>query len=219
MLISHKNNFVTIDIPKTGTRSLRQSLEPLGVVDITGSPTGEFKQHGDIRSCEQAFKRNNWDLDKYLKFSVVRNPWKRYVSYLNYYFDDINDLKKKTPESKDWSDERTQQAYKQTDIFNSLNGCKTSYLEYIINSKDSQDFYILDSNGCLAVDFLGKTESLNKYFNLFCKRVGIKESAELVIGNKSKYYRDYKDYYSEELVKIVEDKEEWVLSNFDYKFE
>ena len=131
----------------------------------------------------------------------------------------FNDLKKKTPESKDWSDERTHQAYKQTDIFNSLNGCKTSYLEYIINSKDSQDFYILDSNGCLAVDFLGKTESLNKYFNLFCKRVGIKESAELVIGNKSKYYRDYTDYYSEELVKIVEDKEEWVLSNFDYKFE
>ena len=36
MLISHSHKFVTIDIPKTGTRSMRETLNPLGIIDVIG---------------------------------------------------------------------------------------------------------------------------------------------------------------------------------------
>ena len=34
MLISHKHKFITIDIPKTATRSLRETLLPQNIIDI-----------------------------------------------------------------------------------------------------------------------------------------------------------------------------------------
>tara|TARA_R110000803_G_scaffold137411_4_gene204363 strand:- start:78 stop:650 length:573 start_codon:yes stop_codon:yes gene_type:complete len=82
MLISHKHKFITIDIPKTGTRTLRESLRPLGVIDVVGQPTQKnFYQHGSINDCERGFKERGWDLENYFKFSIVRNPWERYVSF------------------------------------------------------------------------------------------------------------------------------------------
>ncbi len=218
MLISHKNNFVTIDIPKTGTRSLRQTLLPLNIVDIVGSPTGEFEQHGDVRSCRKKFVDNGWDIDRYFKFCVVRNPWKRYVSYLNYYFDDILGLENGINDIEDWSEDRCNQALKQTKIFNDLKKCKKSYLKYIISSRKTQDFYILNFDGSLGVDFVAQTESLQSGFNVFCNRTGVKIKKEMVFENKSRYPKHYTEYYTEELINMVGNKESWVLDEFSYKF-
>ena len=85
MLISHKHKFITIDIPKTGTRTLRESLQPLGIIDVVGQPEWKnFYQHGSINDCELGFKDRGWDFENYFKFSVVRNPWKRYVSFFKW---------------------------------------------------------------------------------------------------------------------------------------
>ena len=84
MILSHKYKFVTIDIPKTGTRSLRESL-PLGVIDECGKANfeAEFYQHDGAIRLKKQFKKNNWNWSCYFKFTVVRNPWARYFSFLN----------------------------------------------------------------------------------------------------------------------------------------
>lgn len=46
MLISHKHKFITIDIPKTGSRSLRESAQ-------------EWKQLNDILPCTQYSSKTN----------------------------------------------------------------------------------------------------------------------------------------------------------------
>jgi len=51
MLISHKHKFITIDIPKTATRSLRETLLPQNIIDIVGSPLF----HGNKRIIKSSY--------------------------------------------------------------------------------------------------------------------------------------------------------------------
>jgi len=85
MLISHKHQFITIDIPKTGSRSLRESLMPLKVINLHGQANldSEFYQHdGAIRARKQ-FAQNGWNWGNYFKFTIVRNPWADTLVSLN----------------------------------------------------------------------------------------------------------------------------------------
>ena len=96
MLISHGHKFITIDIQKTGTRSMRATLMPSGIIDIVGRPDVKindpgFSQHGTAQMCKKEFDRRyiesvgtDWNWHEYFKYSIVRNPWKRYVSLLLY---------------------------------------------------------------------------------------------------------------------------------------
>ena len=94
MLISHKYKFITIDIPKTGTKTLRQTLLPVIPIDVIGkgdNPNDYFYQHCNVNACERGFKKRGWDFNSYKKFSTLRNPWKRYVSFLMYKINKGND--------------------------------------------------------------------------------------------------------------------------------
>ena len=71
MLISHKHKFVTIDIPKTGTRTLRETLTPIGAVDFFGKghdPKDFFYQHTNLIKCQKGFVKNGWDISDYTMF-------------------------------------------------------------------------------------------------------------------------------------------------------
>ena len=84
MLISHSHKFVTIDIPKTGTCTMRETLNPLGIIDVIGGGITDtrFYQHGTALQCKQQFDKMGWNWNSYTKFSFVRNPWKKYVSLM-----------------------------------------------------------------------------------------------------------------------------------------
>ena len=64
MLISHKHNFVSFAIPKTGTRSMRMSLGPLNVIDIVGraaeSKDSPFFQHNSASHAKKHFEKFKW---------------------------------------------------------------------------------------------------------------------------------------------------------------
>lgn len=186
MLISHKHKFITIDIPKTGTRTLRETLEPLGIIDVTGQPEWKnFYQHGSINDCELGFKARGWDFENYFKFSVVRNPWKRYVSFFKW-----------------MKNNETRRVFSMEDI---------------IKTRPSQDFYLL-KNKNLAVDMVGQLENIEASFSSFCHKVGIKTIPELKHSNKSSYKKPYTEYYTQELIDMVAEKEKWVIDKFNYDY-
>lgn len=69
MLLSHKNAWVFIHVPRTGGTSLRQVL----------SPHAEFEHHNDAwQHASAAWIRHRHVGDKwptYFSFGVIRNPW------------------------------------------------------------------------------------------------------------------------------------------------
>ena len=195
MLISHKHKFIKIDIPKTGTRTLRETLNPIGAVDVLGEPNpGNFYQHASIADVEIGFLKNAWDFDKYFKFTVVRNPWVRYTSFLRWMetVDNCLDLS----------------AFKTRGKFN---------LGLIIKKNPSQDYYLFKNN-TLSVDMVGRLENLNKDFAVFCNKVGITPIPNLKHSNKSSYKKPYTEYYNQELIDMVAEREKWVIDNFNYDY-
>jgi hypothetical protein len=70
-MINHKHKFIFIHIPKCGGLSVSTALEWVGL----RHHTMEFymKNYAD------------YDLDEYYKFTFVRNPWSRVVSWYFYH--------------------------------------------------------------------------------------------------------------------------------------
>jgi hypothetical protein len=215
MLISHKHKFITIDIPKTGSRSTRTALQPQNVIDIVGEPRGvRFRQHGTAEEAFSGFQKERWDFDDYFKFSIVRNPWNRYFSFLTYYKTKI----KHYQETKGTLNENQERQKKF--ILNFSNGrTDLQMLTNIIKNSLPQKKYLINSNGDVVMDQIGQLENIENDFVKFCKNVGILPIAKFKHENKSSVKNISKhDIYTQELIDMVAEKEKWVINKFRYIF-
>lgn len=84
MIISHEHRFIYFAIPKTASSSVRRMLDPYSDVHIVGYPqtTQENPFHIHMRPVEltEVFHAQQRDLEEYMTFTTVRNPWKRIAS-------------------------------------------------------------------------------------------------------------------------------------------
>jgi len=76
--------FVFIHIPKTAGSSFRTSLYEN--FDNENLKNFDLNQHITANELHQFFNKNSLNWDEYFKFSFVRNPWSRIVSYYEYQF-------------------------------------------------------------------------------------------------------------------------------------
>ena len=118
MLISHKHKFITIDIPKTGTRSLRETLLPLNIIDVRGLPNldSEFYQHDGAIRAKKQFSKKGWSWNDYFKFTIVRNPWNRYFSFFKY-FKSYSEKYLRRDESINWGEPEINQGKLCVELF------------------------------------------------------------------------------------------------------
>ena len=70
-MINHKKKFIFIHIPKTAGHSIDTMFLDLGLVD-------EELWHFTSLEIIKKFDRKMWD--EYFSFSIVRNPWSRFLS-------------------------------------------------------------------------------------------------------------------------------------------
>jgi len=222
MLISHKHKFVTIDIPKTGTRTLRETLTPIGAVDFSGKgddPKDFFYQHTNLIKCQKGFVQNGWDINDYTIFSMIRDPWKRYASFLLYKLSKIKKYEEASDEEKQQMHPLSiREASALFVRFDSFGRDVNSFFKFIIERNQSQDYFLLDENGVLAIDVLGSMEKIEESFNTFCDAVNISPTPKLKHSNKSVYSKPYFSYYIQELIDMVAEKEKWVIGEFGYDF-
>ena len=216
MLISHKYKFITIDIPKTATRSFRESLVPLGVIDEFGAPNlnSEFYQHDGVIRAKKQFAKKNWNWNDYFKFTIVRNPWQRYFSFFKY-FKGYGEKYMRRDESINWRESEINQGKLCVELFK--NKDDQTILKNIILNNNSQDSYYCDESGKIMVDHIAEFNNLQNEFVLLCNKVDI-ETPKLQHGNKSSNSFNMHDIYNQELIDLVAKKEKNVIQLKGYEF-
>ena len=213
MLISHKKKFITIDIPKTGTRSLRETLTPLDIVDIAGQETGKFCQHSTALGCMRDLG-SKIIFKNYFSFCIVRNPWERYLSFFKYYKDKAEKYLK-TTDFKEWKDSKIKQGKYAADLFK-INDYHRILKSIIINQKE-QSYYFLNKNKDIIVSHIARFENLQTEFDYLCETVDLKKN-KLSHGNKSITQIFCSDIYNQELIDLVAEKEHYLINFKKYEF-
>lgn len=211
-MISHKYKCIFIEVPKTGSTSIRSILgkpiKPhLDIQEIESSWMYEgesFLNKKSLRKTYNLIPENirqkigkNW-FANYFKFGFVRNPWDRVVS-LYYRTEGIQKFKEMSfEEFVDW-------------IQNSSDTCKhPSTHKYQID-------WFKDSDGEIALDFIGKFENLEQDFNFVCQKIGI--DAKLPHKNKNSQKRKhYREYYNDKTKDIIAKKFDLDIEYFGYEF-
>lgn len=214
MLISHKHKFITIDIPKTGTRSLRESLIPLGIIDVVGVPnkSAEFYQHDTAERVHSQFHKNNWKWKNYYSFTIVRNPWQRYFSFFKYFKNYAEKYKNKDA-SIIWNEPEINQGKMCVEMFEKQDE-KTIMRNIILNNKPQHEYYTINND--IVVNHIAEFENINYEFSQFCDHNNI-QTTKLKHANKSKPSSDFNRVMNEELVNMILEKEKMTIKHFGYK--
>ena len=215
MLISHKNKLITIDIPKTGTRSLRITLMPLGIIDIIGSAVStDFPQHGTALECKQSLENLGYNFDDYFSFCVVRNPWDRYLSFFKY-FKEKADEYIQTSDYSQWHDVKINQGKTSVRLFSE--GSEQDILRKIINSQTAQSEYFLNNNQKIMISHIGDFTNLEKEWNYLFNKIKI-DKPQTRHENKSLLRISCSDIYNQELIDLVAEKENYLINLKKYEF-
>ena len=202
-MISHTYKCIFVEVPKTGSTSIRTIIgEPqkphLNIQEIKKNFFHETSlEMNPLKYFFQKRKlKRQWN--RYFKFGFVRNPWDRVVSLY---------LRK---EGLQMSDKMTFE----------------EFVHWIENSSDTsihpskhqnQLDWFLDEKGNIAVDFIGKFETLNEDWKIISTNLDIKQSLPHNNKNPSKK-KHYSAYYTDELKNIIAEKFKVDIAYFGYTF-
>lgn len=207
MIVSHLHRYIFVAMPKTGTHSVRQALrEHLGPDDI--EQVGLFVnkrfpfddvariRHGHLSVRQMRPYLGDAVCDDYFKFTFVRNPFDRFVSYCAFMTRQHGEF------------ERDPQGTMRRILFD-------------LRPMDHVHFqpqYTLLTNdaGALEMDVIGRVERMQDDYDAICARIGIPSRAlDKVNGSKR---GDYREYYDQALIDGVTELYRRDLELFGYAF-
>lgn len=207
MIISHKHKFIFFAIPKTGTHSVRFALRPFfgeqdeEHVHLFKQSKVNFPQfqnrldgHFSVREIKPHISDEMWK--SYFKFCFVRNPWDKFISTVFYRNRGlIND------------------GLPKIDFFNSV---LDKHQEKPGLFYQPQSSFLLNENEDIAMDFIGKTESMQEDFDEICKKIHLPR--QLLDQKNSSPHAHYATYYDTQLKNRVADFYQHDIETFNYTF-
>ncbi len=207
MIVSHSHRYIFAAIPKTGTHSVRQALrEHLGDDDIEQvglfvNKRFPFKSlaaigHGHIGLAQVRPFLGEEVFASYFKFAFVRNPFDRFVSYCAFI----------TRESGDFG--RVPQQVMRHVLF------QLRPVQHILFQP--QHTVLVDADGQLLTDHVGRVEEMQASYDAICARIGIPTRALEQVNSTRR--GDYRQYYDQELIDGVARLYRRDLELFGYRF-
>lgn len=218
MLLSPRHRFLFVHIAKTGGTSLRAALERARWSDpyywlmwpchrlshLSGHRLGtKFPRHAKAIAAKEMLPREFYD--SLFKFAFVRNPWDLQVSSFHH-------IRRERPQFMNGHDD-----------FDSFLRWKLDperpYQFHLDTSIERQSDYLIDLQGNLIVDFVGRYERLHDDFAEACRRIGI-PCPELPHRRQATDRRkDYRTYYDDDTAALVARRFAADIERFGYAFD
>ena len=202
-MISHHRKFIFLHISKCGGTSI-ESIFRVWQNDRSKSyfNVGKNKQHFFLNQILDKYP----SCSNYFKFAFIRNPFSRILSEYKY--------AKKHPKHNNKGELKMSSNLSFKDFCKDLD-YNLDYYCYEFHDKSLCD-YLLNEQGELTVDFVGRLENFQKDFDIVCDKIGIPKQ-QLPHKNKTQH-KHYTEYYDEETRQIVAEKYARDIEYFGYKF-
>ena len=163
-----------------------------------------FPMNGNKHQDAMYFKEKCPDnFHSYFKFSLVRNPWARAVSYFHF------------------KKHRKRLAHDMTFgefcniLSNGNDSSRINDVNFFLHGRSALDF-LCDETGNSTMDFIGTLENFQVDFDFICNKIGIPQK-QLPHTFKTKH-KHYTEYYDDETKELVAEKYKKDIEYFDYKF-
>ena len=199
-IIRHPERITFIHIPKTGGNSITTWMKKNFKAEVS-----KRKQHANVG---EAIKRFG---DLGTTFCVVRNPWDYAVSWYTFnlylartYIKNINENPHMANNRKEKWNMKTQQAH--------LKRLEEGFGPWLKRTERPQQ--IKWAKKC---DIVLKLETIDTDFKVIQEKLNCYNPLDII--NKTPNRKDYKDYYDDELVNIVENKFIDDIKTFGYTFD
>ncbi len=216
MILSLRYKFLFVHIAKTGGTSIRAALrwyrwkDPYRIPQFLCSRISSLSHHR--LGCKiprhakaiAAYEMLPRDLfNELFKFAFVRNPWDLQVSSYHH-------IQRERPH-----------LLKRIEDFEAFLRWKLDPArpyQYIIDTSiELQSEYLIDLNGNIIVDFIGRYERLEEDFQEACARIGIK-APKLPHRRQAKDRTAYQKYYTDETTELIARHFSRDIKMFDYTF-
>lgn len=191
MIISHSKKFVCLNPPKTGSGYREILFKTVSDISIINS---KIRRHLDIPDTIKFAATNGLDISDYYKFTFVRNPWDRYVSWFNMSVQ-LNPKKF------------------------SLN--KENFKEFISGIiYRTQTEYITYAQNPNFMDFIGCFETFETDLNFVLKKLNLKLNTNIPIASNLKhdFKKQINEYWDNNLIESVRKHERPVIELKNYEF-
>lgn len=208
MLISDSHEFIFVRVRKTASQSMWAALKPYVLPRPDGRWTRfrsraglerdyrryRFRAHEEISTAQKLLPEEKFN--RYFKFAIVRNPWRRLVSEYEFIL--------KSPHHG---------RYRRVKELGGFEG----FIEMQIPRRDAYQInQLCDRKGRFLMDFVGRLETLDDDWKTISECIGIPH--EPLPRKNISVTRPYTDYYTPEARDLVARHWAREIEQFGYEF-